>query len=65
MPYKNKEDKNRWFRENRIKLKEQNKCPRCYRPLTDGAYAKHYCINCIEATTETKKIWREMKIGDN
>lgn len=62
MPFKNKEDYNKWRRDYRKKQHEKGKCMRCYRPMIEES-GKTVCINCVETKKAENKFRKELYRG--
>ena len=62
MPFKNKDDYNKWRRVYRKKQQQEGKCTRCYRPILDGS-GSIQCVNCNEIGTQNKRLQRELYRG--
>lgn len=63
MPFKNKEDYNRYRIKYRNRAYEQGKCKRCYRELIEDS-GNLYCVNCLETAIQNTKLRRNF-MGDN
>lgn len=63
MPFKNKEDYNKYRKAYRLKAEQEGKCKRCYRNLIEDSGNK-YCVNCSESGTLRSKLSVNF-MGDN
>lgn len=63
MPFKNKEDYNKWRIKYRNKVAEQGKCKRCYVKIIEDS-GNLYCVNCSETATQNARLRRNF-MGDN
>ena len=55
MPFKNKEDYNRYRKVYREKQHGKGKCKRCYRVMIEDS-GNLYCVNCTETAIQNKKL---------
>jgi len=63
MPFKTKEQFNKWRKEYRKKKYEEGKCMRCCRPLLEDNNTKT-CSNCTDARIVSNYLRRNFN-GDN